>query len=114
MTTKEQARKVKNYLGKTFSVSAGISHDESGYFVKVHLSCYSSHNIPNEIEGVKIETVTVGTPRTYQEFKTEAGIIEKKWEKISATDADNTFEIALQLWNLNKEMLASIRKLEEI
>lgn len=47
--------------------TVGIAHDNSGYFVKVHLSqsVPEIHNIPSSVEGVTVETEIVGTSRVY-------------------------------------------------
>lgn len=46
--------------------TVGIAHNNSGYFVKVHLSQpVPEHNIPSSVEGVTVETEVVGTSCVY-------------------------------------------------
>lgn len=68
MTTIEQARKVKQYLvsiNEKMSATIGISRDNSGYYVKVHLFEPTTHNIPSSVDNVKVEVEIVGTPEIY-------------------------------------------------
>jgi hypothetical protein len=70
--TMHQASKAKQRVKSMIEnlaqfATVGIAHNNSGYFVKVHLSqpVPEIYNIPSSVEGVTVETEVVGTSRVY-------------------------------------------------
>lgn len=66
--TIDQARKAKQCVKSMIEdfpqfVSVGIAHNNSGYFVKVHLSqpVPENYNIPSTVEGISVEAEIIGT-----------------------------------------------------
>lgn len=62
MTTIEQARKAKEYLLPLFPC-IGISHDSSGYYIKIFLSEPTNLSIPDTVDNVRVKSVIVGTSK---------------------------------------------------
>jgi len=68
MITLQQARNAKLSLTSTtkdLPVSIGIAHDNHGYYLKVYLSELVNHNIPSEIDVVRVVIEVTGLPRSY-------------------------------------------------
>ena len=70
--TMDQASKAKQRVKSMIEnlpqfATVGIAHNNSGYFVKVHLSqpVPEIYKIPSTVEGVTVETEVVGTSRVY-------------------------------------------------
>ena len=71
MTNLQQARKAKQSLlpiVKDLPTIIGLAYDNNGYFLIAHISePMENHNIPNNIDGVRVVIEIIGLPRVFGE-----------------------------------------------
>jgi len=69
LITLQQARKAKQSLLPTVKdllTGIGLAYDKDGYFLIVHISePIEDHNIPNNIDGVRVVIEITGLPKIY-------------------------------------------------
>jgi hypothetical protein len=66
MNNLQQARDAKLSITSTIKdLSVGIARDNFGFYLKVHLSELVNHNIPSEINGIKVIVEVTGLSESY-------------------------------------------------